>query len=579
MDRKSMLLTLGDVTPAFALDRRRLLQTTGAFAAVVAAAACGKKDETPAPAAAGTGSSAAPAASTSSAAAPATAAQTIPGPPWQGGIRGNKAISLWPDPSFNFDPPLAVGQGDYYGLANFYRGLTFPGPNAEPQLDLAEEVVISPDGLTYTFTLKPGITFHHGRAVTAQDFKWTFERCSSKALASWVQGFLGSVVGHADFVSEKAKEISGIVAKDTKTLVLTLTKPDVTILSVVGIPPFYVLPKEEVERLGDKFSQNPVGCGPFKLKSWDTGQRVVTMERFPGYLYAAQLPYFDEVQYRYEVTDDIAYLSVAKNESDLTLAVPQSAIIKIKQDKEQAARFKEWDSFAINWWTFDLSKAPFNDVRVRKALNHAFNKQGAAGLGFNPTGHFLPPGMMGYDSNALIYAYDPDKARALLKEAGVSNLKFVLPVFSADNARLAQLLQQDLKAVGVTVTLEQNQQTPFDIGADLTKKYRMWAMLWGMGLPDPSELVSSLLGTGASTNFNGYSNPEIDRIGLAAVSETDSAKRSAMYAEIEKLLLNDAPFLFLGVGLQSTFKSAALQNYYFDPVLRTYWDRSWKSVV
>lgn len=551
----------------FALERRHWLQLAAAGAAAFALPGCSKKEEAV------------------STAAPATTGPTVaadlkkaipPGPPWQGGVIGGNAISLWPDAALNFDPPLAVGQGDYYGLANFYRGLAFYGPNAEPQLDMAEKMDLSADGLTYTFTLKPNLKFHHGRVVTAQDFKWTFERCSSKALASWVQGFLGSVVGHAEFVAGTAKEITGIVAKDPLTLVLTLKKPDVTILGVLAIPPFYVLPKEEVERLGDKFSQTPVGAGPYKLKSWDTSQRIVTMERFADYHYKGDLPYLDEIQYRYEVTEDIAYLSVSKNEADLTLAVPPAVVAKIKTSPEEAARFKQWDSYSINWWTLDLSQPPFNDIRVRQAVNYAFNKERTTTLGFNPTGKFLPPGMLGYDKAQEAYAYNPDKARALLKEANATNLKLVLPVFSADNARLMQLLQQDLKEVGITVKLEQNPQTPFDIGAKLPSKYRIWAMLWGMGLPDPSELVASLYGTGTTTNFNGYSNPEIDRLATSALAEPDRAKRDGMYREIEKLLIQDAPYLFLGVGLQSTFTSTALQNYLFEPVLRVYWDRLWK---
>lgn len=570
MNKNSKPALSGTTLSIFALKRRHLLQSAAAVAAATALPGCGKKEES-AKAAAGT----APAASAPT--LPAEVAKKfIPGPPWQGGIKGGKAVSLWPDAALNFDPPLAVGQGDYYGLTNFYRGLAFYGPNAEPQLDMAEKMDLSADGLTYTFTLKPGIKFHHGRVVTAQDFKWTLERSSSKALASWVQGFLGSVVGHAEFVAGTAKEISGIVAKDPLTLVLTLTKPDVTILGVLAIPPFYVLPKEEVERLGDKFPQSPVGTGPYKLKNWDTGQRIVTMERFADYHYKGDLPYLDEIQYRYEVTDDIAYLSVSKNESDLTLAVPAAVVVQIKTNPEKSARFKQWDSYAINWWTFDLSQPPFNDVRVRQAFNYAFNKERTAALGFNPTGRFLPPGMLGYDKSLEAYPYNPDKARALLKEAGVSNLKMVLPVFSADNARLAQLLQQDLKEVGVTLTLEQNPQTPFDIGAKLPGKYRLWAMLWGMGLPDPSELAASLYGTGTSTNFNGYTNPALDKLAAAALSEPDRSKRGGMYGEIEKLLIKDAPYLFLGVGLQSTFTSAALQNYVFEPVLRVYWDRLWK---
>jgi peptide/nickel transport system substrate-binding protein/oligopeptide transport system substrate-binding protein len=113
----------------------------------------------------------------------------VPGPPWEGGKRGGQATVVWPDPSVIYDPPLAYDLGGYYGLQNFYRGLGYYGLNAEPQLDQAESMDISDDGLEIQFKLKSGITFHNGREVTAEDYKWTFERAVSKDTGSWVQGF------------------------------------------------------------------------------------------------------------------------------------------------------------------------------------------------------------------------------------------------------------------------------------------------------------------------------------------------------------------------------------------------------
>lgn len=548
---------------SYALNRRTFLQAAGAVSAVAVLTGCTQNG----PEAGVNGGTA------------AEAGGGVPGPPWKGGVRGGTAVSLWDDASLTYDPPLAYGRGDYYGLSNFFRGMTFYGVDVAPELDIAESLDLSADGLVYTFTLRPDVTFHNGRTVVAQDFKWTYERSTSTEIGSWVQGFLGSIQGHAEFVDGTAKEISGIVAKDDRTLVLNLSRPDVTILGVLGIPPFYVLPREEVERLGDKWSESPVGSGPFKLKSWDSSQRVITMERYEGYVYGKDLPYFDEVEYRWDVSEDLAYLTVAKNEADLTFTVPASAIPKIKQDDEQKGRFKEWGSFTIRWWGFDLSQAPFDDIRVRQAVNHAFNRERVATLGFIPTGHFYPQGLLGYDESAPVFEYDPEKAKSLLEEAGASDISFTLPVFESGAAgRVAQLLQEDLKAVGISVEIEQlDGLTPYDLGVELPQKYRMWGMQWGMGLPDPSELVASLIGTDAPSNFNGYSNSTIDEIGAGATAESDRTKRGASYAEIEKLLLEDAPFLFLGVAAQPSFTSASLENFYYDPVLYTYWDRTWKN--
>lgn len=551
------------------LSRRTFLQAVGAVG-LAGTAACtdGNGGLTP------TGAGAEP-----TAGAAAASDDTVPGPPWKGGTRGGTGIHLWGDESLTMDPPLAYGFGDYYNLSNFFRGLAFYDETNTPQLDLAEAMDVSDDGLTYAFTLKPDITFHNGRPVTAADFKWTFERSSSKDIASWVQAFLGSVNGHAEFVAGTAKDISGIVAQDDRTLVLKLRRPDVTILNVVAIPPFYVLAKEEVEKAGDKVSSTPVGAGPYKLADWDDNGRTFTAQRFENYVYAGHVPYLDTLEHQWGVSEDVRYLKVSRDEADLTLDVPASAIPRIKKNPEQSERFKEWSSFSINWWEFDVTKAPFDDVRVRQAFNYAFDRDRAVPLGFQPTGTFLPPDLLGADESAPAYTYDPDKAKELLAEAGADGLEITLPVLDsglASTGRLAQLLQQDLKAVGVTATLEQIADTPYDIGAELPNRYRLWNMGWGMGLPDPSELTSSLIGTGAPSNYGGYSNPKIDVLAAQALGEGDRDARAALYAEIESLLLADAPFLFFGVNVRNTFASTPLQNVMWTPVLWTYWDRFWK---
>lgn len=548
-----------------AFDRRRFMQLLSVSAGTMALASCTTG---------GGGSNGAPSS------APSASSRIIAGPPWQGGVKGGTAISLWTDQSLTFDPPLAYGEGDYYGLANVFRGLTFYGGGEAVELDQAEDVNLSDDGLTYTFTLRDDVRFHNGRPVTAEDYKWTFERSTSTEIGSWVQGFLASVEGHQDFVDGKADNISGIVAQDDKTLVLKLTKPDVTIMGVVGIPPFYVLPREEVEAAGEDWPQQPVGSGPYKLKTWDGGQRVLTFERFEDYAFAPELPYLDQVQYRWGLTEDLAFLTVAKNEADLTLHVPASAIPRIKENPAQAGRFKEWGSFTLSFWQFDLTKAPFDDVKVRQAVNYAFNRERAVPLGYVADGHYFPKGLLGYDDAASVYPYDPERARELLAEAGATDLSFTLPAFGTGVApRLAQLLQQDLKEVGITVDIEQSDLTAYDIGSELPDKYRMWGMGWGMGLPDPSELVSSLIGTDAPSNFGQYSNARIDELGVQATSEADLDARAALYAECESILLEEAPCLFLGTTAAPTFVSESLRNHFYEPVLRTYWDRFWKAEV
>jgi len=505
---------------------------------------------------------------------------TIPGPAWQGGQRGGRGINVWQDTKVDFDPLLAFGRADYYNLSNFFRGLTFLSEGSEPQLDLAEAVEISGDQLTYTFTLRDGILFHHGRPVVAEDFRWTIERAVSPAQASWVQGFMASVAGHADFVAGTADRLAGVTAPDDRTLVITLSAPDARLLAILGIPPYAVLPREEVERLGDAFRETPVGTGPYRLSSFDSAGSRMVATRFEDYIYRDHLPYLDEIEIRWNVTEDLQYLQVSRGDADLSMSVPSSVVGEIAADPELAARFSTPNSLDVQWWTLNVGKPPFDDVRVRQAINHAVNLSRTAAFGVNPTGHLYPPTLLGYADSAPVYAHDPDRARALLAEAGVTGLEMrvgVMTSATADNVRIAQLFAQDLEAVGIAVVLEQRQESAFDVAADLRENYHMWNMSWGMGLPDPSELATNHFGTGGSANLAGYSNPAIDALAQAALGITDRAARGLAYAEIEAAVLTEAPFLFLGIRPLNSLRSARLQNFVYDPAIWTYWDRYWVS--
>ena len=491
---------------------------------------------------------------------------------------GGRGVSVWGDSRVDFDPLLAYGRADYYNLANFFRGLTFLSTGSEPQLDLAQTVDISADGLVYTFALREGVKFHHGRQVVAEDFRWSIERAVSPEKASWVQGFMISVVGYDAYTGGEATALAGLSAPDDRTFVITLSKPDARLLSILGIPPFYVLPRDEVERLGDEFLTHPVGTGPYKWVSYDGANNQMIAARFEDYIYVDYLPFLDELEVRWNVTSDIQYLQVVRGDADLSLAIPSAVVADITADPGLAERFAALDALDVSWWALNVTKAPFNDVRVRQAVNLAFDRSRVAIFGINPTGHLFPPSLLGFSEAAPIYPHDPDRARALLAEAGVTDLEIRIGVFGATSGvsvRIAQLIAQDLEAVGIKAIIEQRQESAFDIGSGLSDEYDMWNMGWGMGLPDPSELTASLFGTGGAANFGGYSNPALDAKALEAIGITDRDARAAAYAGIEAELLQDAPFLFVGVAQLNSLRSSRLQNFVFDSALWTYWDRYW----
>jgi ABC-type transport system substrate-binding protein len=438
---------------------------------------------------------------------PAASASIVPGPPWEGGQRGGVGRVAWMEDTVTFDPPLAYDQVGYYGIANFYRGLLYFGLNSEPQLDLAESMDVSEDAQRYVFRIKPGVTFHNGRGLTARDFKFTWERASSPAVASWVQGFLGSVEGHADFVAGTAEEISGIRVVDDLTIELVLIQPDVTIPGVLAIPPFYALPADEVQAEGDAFGFT-MGTGPWKLDELDQTRRRYRCSRFDGYVYADRLPYLDALEWEWGVTPSLQAQRVQRGELEATGAnVPASTVLQLRQANTPEDQLQLWSTLLLNWYEFDVTRPPFDDKRVRQAVNHAVDRERLRRLLIDPTGHFFPPALLGYDPNAPVYAYDPERAKALLVEANVGQIEIVLPIWETGSGEVEQLLQQDLAAVGITVNLQQDPASPYDIGTDLQGMYPVWLRGWGMGLPDPAELFNSMLKTGAPSNFGGTATP------------------------------------------------------------------------
>ena len=272
-----------------------------------------------------------------------------------------------------------------------------------------------------------------------------------------MQGFLGSVEGHADFVAGDADEIAGIKVVDDLTIELTLSQPDVTIPGVLAIPPFYVLPAEEVQAEGEDF-QFTMGTGPWKLEELDQAQRRLSLLPLRGLrLRRISCPTSTVWSGSGASRPTLEAQRVQRGELEAMGAnVPAATVLQLQQGGAGEDTLQLWDSLSIVWYEFDVTQPPFDNPLVRHAVNHAFNRERLQRLLIQPTGHFYPTALLGYDPEATVYAYDPERAKALLDEAGVSGLAITIPIWGEDQGESQQLLQQDLAAVGITVTLEQD---------------------------------------------------------------------------------------------------------------------------
>lgn len=463
---------------------------------------------------------------------------------------------------------------------NLYRGLMiYEGDRAVPDM-AADFPTISPDGLVYTFTLKPGIKFHNGREVEAADFKYSLERCLDPDWASWANYYLLSIKGAQDIIDGKTKEASGIEVLDKYTLRFTLNAPDMTFLNVLALPNNWVVPKEEVEKWGKDFEKHPVGTGPFMLKELTPGEKAVFVPN-PYYFHEDQ-PYVDEVIFYFGIDESTALLRMEKGEIDILFGdmIPAAEFPRLVSD----SNYEEWlfvEPSMYTWWLgLNNKKEPLDNLALRQALNMAINRDKVVKL-TGGKGEALyaiyPAKSPGFDPNYRPYPYDPEAAKAKLQESGLAEgTELELLVSSEDNlsVTLAQAIQQDLEQIGLKVNIKQvSGVTSYDliVAGDEQTYLNSWYMIQ----PDPADLINNLFMTDAGSNQDFYSNPKVDELAVQALAEQDRDKRMKLYQEIEHLLMEDAVHVPLFTGISYYMHNPRVQNFYSRSEYGPFLERMW----
>ena len=310
----------------------------------------------------------------------------------------------------------------YDTLVKFASGTGEAGNEVVPELATAMPTV-SADGKTYTFTLRQGAKFAPPvtREVTAEDFKYSVERMMSTE-RSPATFFYTGIAGAADFQAGKAKEISGITAVDRYTLEIKLDAPDPTLLFKLAMPFCAVVPKEAVEKYGKSFSRHPVGSGPYMLEKWTAGQNA-TLVRNPNY--SGPTPGYPDT-WRFNSPSTPRWpscrCSAGRWTSSATACRPATCT-GCTQDPKLKALLNAGPIVAWYYGFLNVTVKPFDDVRVRQAVNYAIDRSRIAKIlsgQVSPLNQIYPEGMPGYEPNADYYPHDPAKAKQLLSEAGLA---------------------------------------------------------------------------------------------------------------------------------------------------------------
>ena len=471
--------------------------------------------------------------------------------------KGGSAVVSYKEDVVTLDPAIGYDWQNWSIIKSLNaRLMTYEAGTAKLTADLATDFSVSEDGLLYTFTLRKGVKFTNGREVKAEDVVYSLTRVVNPKTQSPAQGFYHSIEGFDALANGEVEVLSGVTAKSDYEVQIKLSNPDATMLHVLALNFSSVVPKEEVEKWGDDFGHHPVGCGPFMLTEWSLGKQLV-LDRNPGY-FLPNIPYLDKITIQIGLEPSVALLKLQRGEIDiLGDSIPPARFTKILQDPEWSKQVVSGSDLQTGYITMNVHIAPFDDVRVRKAVNMAINKDRIVKMINNraiPANQPLPPTMPGYNKTYKGYPYDVEAAKALLAEAGLAD-GFTTELYCMNvdpNPRIAQSIQRDLADIGIKVEIRsQSQGTVIAAGGEKDQAPMIWSggMAWIADFPDPSNFYGPILGCGGAVqggwNWSWYCNEEIDAMAQKADAMSDPKKmkdREDLWNTVFTKIMDDAPW-------------------------------------
>ena len=465
-------------------------------------------------------------------------------------LAGGVFRRLWADPP-TLDPHLTTDTTSAGLVVELFSGLVALNTDLQLVPDIAERWEISDDSMMYTFYIRDNAKFHDGTNITAQDFKWSLERAVSPETASPVADtYLGDIVGVEDALEGLTSEISGVTVVDDSTLQIQIDAPKAYFLQKLTYPTAYVLQRDNVESGGRNWTDNLNGSGPFKLKEYRIGERIILERNEHYYREPANL---DSVSMNLAGGQSMAMYE--NDEIDIT-GVGLFDLERVLDPNEELN--KELviapPDFSVSYVGFNTSMPPFDDANFRKALNHAVNKELIAKEVLSelvePAYGILPPGFPGYNEDLTGLEFDPEKARQLLEESAYADPdtrpRIVVTVpgtggtIGLDLEVIIEMWRQEL---GVEVDIQQVEWATYLQDLNQQKFQAYGGLGWQADYPDPQDFLDILFHTESSINHGAYSNPELDGILEEARIEPDVERRVQLYHQAEKMIVEDAAWL------------------------------------
>ncbi len=488
------------------------------------------------------------------------------------------------------DPARSYDSSSIQYVRLMYRGLVDYNEKAEIVNEIAASRSVSPDGLLYSFKLRPDVRFHDGSKVVAEDFRFALERVLDPKTASDGLSIFKIIDGAEEFSKDREllkskrqlEHCKGIEVRGDDEISIRLKSADATFLNYLSLPFGYAVSQKWVEKLDKEeklLSEHPLGNGPFKLVEW-VHDGWLHLEKNPDYFHP-DLPKAKRIETQFGISstlETMLFEQGALDILDISNALPP--------DYLRFRRTPKWQKLTLSGPTMDVSymalnteMKPFDDVRMRRAVNYAINRDRIVGF---LTGRAqsaagpLPEGMPAYNPNLESYPYDPEKARQLLKEIGYKdNPNAPIPLIYGVKVpwvgKAAQSIQEDLKAVGVSISLKAMTYSEMKAQAGRRKAAPLSINAWSQDFPDPANFLDVLFNGKSITPVSSinrafYSNPKVNTLLNAAAVETDRAKRLAMYQTIEKMIVSDAPWVSLLHTQRYVVRQPNVTGYFLHPM-------------
>lgn len=452
----------------------------------------------------------------------------------------------------SLDPAFSKDLADIWATNQLFNGLVQMDDQLNVQPSIAKSWVISPDGLTYDFTLKNEVYFHKHRAfgkdstraVIASDFEYSLNRLKDKKVASpgsWV-----------------LNKVETFYAQNDSTFTIKLKQPFPAFLGLLTMKYCSVVPKEIIDIYGTDFRSNPIGTGPFKFKLWEENVKLVFRKNhnyFEVDKNNIALPYLEAIAITFLPDKQSEFLQFAQGNIDFVSGLDASykdeiltADGKMRSKYSGNVNMIRGPYLNTEYLAFFMESegAEIQSKQIRKAINYGFDRQKMMtylrnGIGIPANGGFIPKGLPGFDKT-IGYSYNPNKAKALIKESGIKNPSITITTTS-NYLSFCEYIQRELQKIGLNVNIDVIPASTLK-EAKANGKLDMFRASWVADYPDAENYLSLYSSSNFAPNgpnYTHYKNNLFDSLYQKSYLETNPIKRVRLYSKMDSLVMQEAP--------------------------------------